>query len=301
MEERALASVDATLCTGCGQCVAVCPDRIFTLEQGVARARQEECLACGHCVAVCPTGAVQRPHGDTWSQDYAGFARLDDWLPPGRGDAGELVRLMRSRRSCRNFKETPVPRELLEDLVRMGITAPSGTNSQRWSFTLLPHRAAVLALAEPIKAFFLALNRTASRAWLRKGLALVGQGELEDYYRNYYAAVSEALREWDTQGVDRLFHGATAAIVVGSAPGASCPAEDALLATQNMLLGAHVLGLGSCLIGYAVAAMGRKPAIKATVGIPRNEAVYAVLALGYPRESYRRVTERRKPLLRWVE
>ncbi|MEZ4578721.1 MAG: nitroreductase family protein [Desulfobacterales bacterium] len=39
------------------------------------------------------------------------------------------------RRSCRNYKETPVPASVLEDLVRIGITAPSGTNSQMWTFT----------------------------------------------------------------------------------------------------------------------------------------------------------------------
>ena len=48
---------------------------------------------------------------------------------------------------------------------------------------------------------------------------------------------------------DQLFHGSTAAILTGSNPGVSCPAEDAPLATQNILLAAHSIGLGSCLIG----------------------------------------------------
>ncbi|TVM29020.1 nitroreductase family protein, partial [Oceanidesulfovibrio marinus] len=63
------------------------------------------------------------------------------------------------------------------------------------------------------------------------------------------------------QGVDRLFRGAPAAILVGVSTGAGCQQEDCLRATQNMILGAHALGLGTCLIGYAVAAMKEAPGI----------------------------------------
>jgi len=86
--------------------------------------------------------------------------------------------------------------------------------------------------------------------------------------------------------------------VVGSAPGASCPREDALLATQNMLLAAHAMGLGSCLIGYAVAAMQKAPAIKRALGMAKGEIAYAVIALGWPDEKWARPALRRMPLLR---
>ena len=162
---------------------------------------------------------------------------------------------MASRRSCRCFEERPVDREVLEDLVRIGATAPSGTNSQPWTFTVLPERAAVMMLGDAVGAFFKRLNRMAANPLLRHGLRLIGRPELADYYRDYHQSVSEGLAEWEERGRDRLFHGAPAAILVGSRPGASCPAEDALLATQNILLGAHALGLGSCLIGFAVSAM----------------------------------------------
>jgi len=301
MHDIRVATVDAARCTGCGRCIPVCLDGIFSIEDGRAVARQEPCLSCGHCVAVCPEGAVTMPHGDHWPQQYAGFENREDWLPFGQGDTAELVRLMRSRRSCRNFRQDPVPREMLEDLARIGVTAPSGTNSQKWSFTFFQNRDAVLQLATPIKDFFRKLNNTAARSWLRKGLKLVGKHDLDDYYNSYYRKVEDALRQWEQEGKDLLFHGAPAVIMVATTPGASCPKEDAMLATQNMLLGAHTLGLGSCLIGYAVAALEHEPRIKTRLGLPRDEEVHAVLALGWPRESYARVTGRRRPGLRWVE
>jgi nitroreductase len=190
---------------------------------------------------------------------------------------------------------------MLDDMVKIGITAPSGTNCQSWTFTILPTRQAVMNLAEHIAAFFRKLNRMSEKRYLTGFLKLIGKPELDEYYREYHDSVEETLADWNASGIDRLFHGATAAIVVGSRPGASCPAEDALLATQNMLLAAHSMGLGACLIGFAVEAMSRDIRIKRFLGIPDDEIVYSVIALGYPDERYRRVGVRKKYVQRYYE
>ncbi|MCU0580898.1 MAG: nitroreductase family protein, partial [Syntrophales bacterium] len=97
---------------------------------------------------------------------------------------------------------------------------------------------------------------------------------------------------------DRVFHGAPSGIIVSSSPGASCPAEDALLATQSILLGAHSMGLGTCLIGFAVEAIKRDPAIQNFLEIPQEETVYSVIAIGYPAFKYHSIAGRRAPLVR---
>ena len=45
-------------CTGCGLCIATCPERV--LRPGPKRpvADQEGCTACLACVEVCPVDAV---------------------------------------------------------------------------------------------------------------------------------------------------------------------------------------------------------------------------------------------------
>jgi nitroreductase len=60
--------------------------------------------------------------------------------------------------------------------------------------------------------------------------------------------------------------------------------EDALLASQNILLGAHSLGLGSFMIGFAFEAIKRDKHIRKLLQIPDEESVSAVIALGYPAE-----------------
>jgi nitroreductase len=136
---------------------------------------------------------------------------------------------------------------------------------------------------------------------MRKALKMIGKPALDNYYREYYQSVKEALQEWEHHGRDRLFHGASAVIVVASQPGGSCPMEDAMLATQNILLAAHSMGLGSCLIGFAVEAMRNDPTIKQFIKITDEETVYAVIALGYPDETYERLTGRKRVALRYFE
>jgi nitroreductase len=242
---------------------------------------------------------VTPPGNDGWAEDYLTCAPAGDMLQPGGFSLGSLIDLLRSRRSCRRFQNREVSGPLLEDLIRAAISAPSGTNSQAWTFTVLTSRAAVMSLGEGVAVFFRRLNRLAANRIIRRAYALLGRRELEDYYREHYASVRAALEHWDRDGTDKLFHGATAAILIGSRPGASCPAEDALLAAQNMLLAAHAMGLGTCLIGYAVEAMRHDRQVKATAGVPLDEQVYAVVALGWPDVVFLRQTTRRRPLVRY--
>jgi nitroreductase/NAD-dependent dihydropyrimidine dehydrogenase PreA subunit len=293
--------IDPNLCTGCGLCIDVCPSETISINNDVAVVSGSESLNCGHCAAICPHGAITVSGIDPSMSIFKSFRPDNQWIPHGQYDTASLVNLMRSRRSCRNFNNEPVARDCLEDLVKIGTTAPSGSNCQMWTFTILPNSESVKMFGERIGLFFRNLNKMARKFWLRKALRLIGKPELHDYYHNYYESVQTALSEWDSTGRDKLFHGATAAIVVSSKNKASCPAEDALLATQNILLGAHSMGLGTCLIGFAIAAMRNDESIKKMIHIPYDETPYSVIAIGHPVEKYQFVTGRKPVTVRYTE
>jgi nitroreductase/Pyruvate/2-oxoacid:ferredoxin oxidoreductase delta subunit len=293
--------IDPEKCTGCGLCVKVCPSETISMQDDKARVTGDRSLQCGHCVAACPVDAVRVDAIDEKSLSFNSFQLENDWLPHGEFDTSRLVQLMASRRSCRNYTEQTVDRSVLEDLVKVGTTAPSGTNGQNWTFTVFPDREAVMEFAQRIGAFFRNLNRMAEKTWLRKALKLIGKPVLENYYKEFYQSVKRGLDEWEQKGRDLLFHGATAVIIVASKPGGSNPREDALLATQNILLAAHSMGLGTCLVGFAVEPIQNDPTLKHFLKIPDEETVYAVIAMGYPDEEYHCLAGRKKVVLRYFE
>jgi nitroreductase/NAD-dependent dihydropyrimidine dehydrogenase PreA subunit len=293
--------IDPEKCIGCGLCVKVCPSETISMQDGKAHVTGDRSLQCGHCVAVCPVDAVRVDAIDQGSLSFNSFDINNDWLPHGEPDTARLVQLMASRRSCRNYSGQTVDRSVLEDLVKIGTTAPSGTNCQNWTFTLFADPAAVNEFRQRIGSFFNNLNRTAEKRWMRKALKLIGKPALDNYYREFYTSVKDGLKEWELYGRDRLFHGATAVIVVATKPGGPCPLEDAMLATQNILLAAHSMGLGTCLIGFAVEAIKYDPSIQQFLAIPAAETVCSVIAIGYPDEKYEGLTGRKKVVMRYFE
>ncbi len=290
--------IDAEKCIGCGLCLRVCPSDTLSIVNEKAVVTGTDSLGCDHCAAVCPAKAVTVGFVDEESVEFRTFESDPQWQAPGKADLSQLVHVMQSRRSCRNYTDKPVDRAILEDLVKIGISAPSGTNSQLWTFTLVPDRNAVEKMGESCLGFFKKLNRMAINPGMRLVAKFFMKDALNIYYENYYEKVELAIREWEKDKTDRLFHGASAAILIGMRPGASCPVEDALLASQNILLAAHAMGLGTCLIGFAVEAIKRDGKVKRALGIPESEEIHAAIALGWPDEKYRRVAGRHMPPIR---
>jgi len=293
--------IDKERCTGCGLCVQICPSQAISLVNGKAKIIGDCSFFCDHCAAICLVEAIRVTTLDDKTLKFSTFKQDKNWLPPGEFDTAGLVRLMRSRRSVRIYQDKPVSREIITDMIKIGTTAPSGTNSQCWTFTIIPERRSMVEFGHLVAGFYRRLNRLASRSWLRKILKLCGRGELDLYCREYYQRIKEGLDTWEKDGKDMLFHGAPTAILVGARPGASCPREDALLAAQNILLAAHAMGLGTCLIGFAVEAMKRDKKIKSALGIPADETVYAVIVIGYPAITFQRLAGRKASTMRCFE
>jgi NAD-dependent dihydropyrimidine dehydrogenase PreA subunit len=52
-------TVGTDKCSGCGECVDVCPVEVYELQDGKSVAvNEEECLGCESCVEVCETNAL---------------------------------------------------------------------------------------------------------------------------------------------------------------------------------------------------------------------------------------------------
>jgi heterodisulfide reductase subunit A len=56
------ATVDDTICGGCGTCVLLCPFRAVSIEDKRAKINEALCKGCGVCAVACPAGAIKTNH-----------------------------------------------------------------------------------------------------------------------------------------------------------------------------------------------------------------------------------------------
>ena len=55
-----LPELNAARCTGCGDCVVVCPTQCLGMGAALPRlVRPRDCIACTLCVLVCPEQALR--------------------------------------------------------------------------------------------------------------------------------------------------------------------------------------------------------------------------------------------------
>jgi len=64
-----LRETDQEKCTGCGECVEICPVNVIKMEGDFPVIDKEWCIGCGVCAVPCPTGAVK-------------LVRKSDAIPP---------------------------------------------------------------------------------------------------------------------------------------------------------------------------------------------------------------------------
>ena len=52
------ARIDRDLCTGCSECLTICPMEAIVEDAGISHVSPERCIGCGLCVSKCPIDAI---------------------------------------------------------------------------------------------------------------------------------------------------------------------------------------------------------------------------------------------------
>jgi len=63
-------------------------------------------------------------------------------------DRGNILSVIKGRRSIRAYKDTPIPRELIERILETGQWAPSPSNVQSWRFIVVKEPAGLRTLKD---------------------------------------------------------------------------------------------------------------------------------------------------------
>jgi nitroreductase len=188
----------------------------------------------------------------------------------------DLLELMKTRRSIRRYQDRDVPDELLEQIMEAGRWAPSGDNGQPWRFI-------VVRDVETKKA----LSRIATEGSGRRFTAEYFTGRLDERFEGLKdeKKKARAYQKLRSGAVSSFLVDAPVIIVVCAYLDVWDFPYDVAMATQNMQLMAHALGLGTCVVVAPVCDFIDEVETAKLLKIPHGFKVALPLAVGYPAES----------------
>lgn len=270
-------SIDPGLCRRDGICAAVCPVRIITWSAGelpqMGLDAEKRCIRCGQCMAFCPTAACAAPGLSVRDQ-----LQLRPELFP---DPQQVEELIYRRRSIRNFRSKPVPKELLARILDAARFAPSSHNSQPLRWIVVDGPDKVRALAELVVI------------WLEQLPASYPDLAV----RLHAAGLAKAWRG----GHDVIMRGAPQ-LALAVTPKSAWGAVDAAGALAYVELAACSHGVGACWAGYFTIAAAHPlgAPIREALGLNADEAVQGGQMLGYPRFTSFARPSRKAPNISWI-
>jgi nitroreductase len=196
-------------------------------------------------------------------------------------DYSNFKQIVHDRRSVRKYLDKPVSAEQIRELIDCARYAPSDTNSQTWEFIVIVNKDKIRAI-EDMTWQQLHFRAEAAEA---KGLSKEAR-LLTKSFGPYATAFSDApalivclATPYNSKFRERIFD-----------PIALVPDEvwreegikSSCLASQNLMLAAHAMGLATCpMTGPVLLA---EEQLKEYLGIDADRQINMVIALGHPAE-----------------
>jgi nitroreductase len=182
-----------------------------------------------------------------------------------------ILKTIYARHSVRAYAPTPLDNDTVQTLLDAAVHAPTAMHEEPWAFVVVQDHAQLQRLSDLAKPLFVEEVR----------------------HRNAQGA-SHSFDHF-TQPDFNIFHGADTLIIICAKPLGPFMVADCWLAAENLMLAANAIGLGSCVIGSAVAALNIHK-VKTELGIPDEYSAIAPIVVGIP-SGETRATSRKEPLI----
>ncbi len=329
-------NIDKDKCIGCGLCVKQCPTQTLALSEKDAEGRryvefvknceyfEKICIACHNCEVICPKGALAFPHyyevkKGYWKTDFdypdalqngypnpfkekktPEFATIADKLT-------ETEKVIYQRRSIRIYKDKQVPEKEIHRIIEAGRFAPSAGNGRPWQFIVLRDPSVLAEISEATlkwttKITKLYQGKNFWRQVLKNSMALFKPAAIDQ--RPMVAMQALATPAFQDEPLDVFFGAKTCILVLRNSLGISNPDFDAGICSQNMVLAAHSMGLGTCYVGFVSTGMkmdGALKRIKKRLGVRWPYDIATAITVGYPAARIDGVVKREFPKVEWFE
>jgi iodotyrosine deiodinase len=189
-----------------------------------------------------------------------------------------FYKMIRNRRTVRDFSDQPVPRKVIEECLKAAGTAPNGANKQPWHFTVVESaevkRKIREAAEEEEKAFY---NERAPQDWL-EDLEHLGTDEHKPFLETapYLIAIFSQSYGMDDEGQKEKHYYVK---------------ESVGIATGLLITALHYAGLAT--LTHTPSPM---KFLNEILDRPSNERPFLLLVVGYPAEDAEVPDITKKPL-----
>ena len=254
--------VDEQKCTKCGLCTKDClTGAIIQNENGIPEMKNPlNCIECQHCFAICPQGAISIMEKDPQNSNEIKQINPED-----------VLNLIQSRRSLRNYRKENVSKDTIEKLKSMLNYVPTGCNSHNLHFSFIEDIEVMDDFRHKVNEKLIStLNSN------------VGNLVPKKFEKYKYALI---------QGEDVIFRDAPHMVVVNAPVSSPCPQQDGIIALSYFELYANSLGLGTLWCGFAQSALKLFPSFCEYLQVPKGYAPIYVMLFGYSNVKYQRTTQ----------
>lgn len=179
-----------------------------------------------------------------------------------------------ARRSVRSYTGQKLDRATIRELLDAAIHAPTAIHEEPWQFLVVQDEGVLKRLSDRAKELFAAEVRRLHLDHGPRGLDAFSQPGFN------------------------VFYDAGTLVVICGRPLSPFVVADCWLAAENLMLAARGLGLGSCVIGSAVAALN-EAGTKRDLGIPADSTAIAPIIVGTPRGEWPRSRRKAPEILGW--
>lgn len=259
-----LITVNESLCIKCGLCANVCPSGVLALQENGPKAiNPNNCIACGQCVAICPHSAIDNIKTPISDQtDIEKFPVIDSEI---------AEYFLRSRRSIRCYKDTPVPQEKLLKLTNIARFAPTASNTQGLSYIIIRNKKILEQATEIVVEWMEQQLNNQSHHW-----------SFQRHVQNYRKA-----------GKDTILRNAPHLILAVAPKDSKNGRENTISAFSYLELFATTLGLGSCWGGlFEMCAFINYTPLLQLLKIPADKVITGAVMVGYPKYKYKKLVDR---------
>lgn len=165
-----------------------------------------------------------------------------------------VIDCLKTRRSGRIYTEQNLSAETLQQLIDLGIKAPTGSNYQPWGFVVIQNKDEIDRLSETIKADLLANIDTLPA------------------FKQY--------EKWMTNPKFHVFNRAQTMLAVYGDTGTPWYVYDCTMAAYNIMLAGWDMNIGTCWIGFAHRHFNTSE-FKAQYKVPLHYELVCPMSMGY--------------------